>query len=495
MKIKLLLSVFFAVVISAAALCVFSPEAAAENFTNIETLSNKQLECAQTVEAALSSYSTKIDISKYRLSSDEFKEVYFYVALDSVDLFYVNMSVCEYDYDKYGNVTAIYPMYSIKKEDYQTAKSKLDKAVNALLSGVRDEWSDVEKALYVHDYIVSGCTYYAVDDYDGKNIYEVFVDGEAVCVGYSFAYDYIMEQLGINCICVYNEEHMWNMIEIDGEWYHVDLTWDDSTPDYDGQVFHEFFMISDYAIADSNYQHETWELGMNADDCSYDGFFWHDTVSQIVYADGLWYGCNSDGIFSYSFDNGRLNTIYSFDKLWTSGKEHEITVPIARLVEHGGTIYFNSGDAVYSYNSSDRKVKKLAGIKNCSRGGYQVYDLYIEGNKLMCGIGRNYLDGIEKTAAVLTFDDIVIIPETPENFFVSRIGDYIELEWDVSENASRYMLYRLEPDSKKAVKVTTVTGNSFTLISSEDYKYAVRAAAVSGGKYVYSDFTAWTAAA
>ena len=47
--------------------------------------------------------------------------------------------------------------------------------------------------------------------------------------------------------------HAWNLIKIDGEWYHIDVTWDDPTPDLLGRVNHVFFLISDDAIASSEY--------------------------------------------------------------------------------------------------------------------------------------------------------------------------------------------------------------------------------------------------
>ena len=41
--------------------------------------------------------------------------------------------------------------------------------------------------------------------------------------------------------------HQWNMVCIDGTWYHVDVTWDDPTPDQGthGEVSREHFLRSD----------------------------------------------------------------------------------------------------------------------------------------------------------------------------------------------------------------------------------------------------------
>ena len=42
---------------------------------------------------------------------------------------------------------------------------------------------------------------------------------------------YLCQSVGIQCICVAGtgngEPHMWNMLQLDGEWYNMDVTWDD----------------------------------------------------------------------------------------------------------------------------------------------------------------------------------------------------------------------------------------------------------------------------
>ena len=39
--------------------------------------------------------------------------------------------------------------------------------------------------------------------------------------------------------------HAWNMVKIDGEYYHVDVTWNDPVPDRQGRVLHTYFNTSD----------------------------------------------------------------------------------------------------------------------------------------------------------------------------------------------------------------------------------------------------------
>ena len=73
----------------------------------------------------------------------------------------------------------------------------------------------------------------------------------AVCAGYSGAYKLLCNAAGIDCYCVEGDAiygndigHMWNVVKIAGNYYHVDTTWDDNDPEKP----YENFMRSDYAI-------------------------------------------------------------------------------------------------------------------------------------------------------------------------------------------------------------------------------------------------------
>ena len=107
---------------------------------------------------------------------------------------------------------------------------KFDAAVTAALAGIDSAWSIEEKALYLHDYIVTHCEY-DFDD-DGKySAYDALVGGDSYCQGYTEAFDYLLEQADSTAKCwVVSSKalnHAWNLVEIDGQTYHIDCTWDD----------------------------------------------------------------------------------------------------------------------------------------------------------------------------------------------------------------------------------------------------------------------------
>ena len=35
-------------------------------------------------------------------------------------------------------------------------------------------------------------------------------------------------------------DHAWNLVELDGKWYHLDATWDDPMPDQGEDALHQY---------------------------------------------------------------------------------------------------------------------------------------------------------------------------------------------------------------------------------------------------------------
>lgn len=89
----------------------------------------------------------------------------------------------------------------------------------------------------VHDYLIANIEYDSTISKD--NIYNIcgaLINGEAVCEGYARAFKYLMDGLEIPCTLVIGtgrnsegntENHAWNYVLLDDNWYAIDATWDD----------------------------------------------------------------------------------------------------------------------------------------------------------------------------------------------------------------------------------------------------------------------------
>lgn len=219
---------------------------------------------------------------------------------DFPQFFYVSSS---FDYQTiawFGNtyVTGIWPMYSMSNSEIENAKTIFNNGVNKALAQVDDSMDDAQKALVIHDYLLSN-SYYADDDkYIAHSAYGIFYNRRTVCAGYALAYSYLLTKLGIPCQYMYSESmaHAWNVVQIDGSWYQCDLTWDDTSArfgvneDAYGIVCHEYFLKSkDYM---TNHSHRDFLVridNLETDSKKYDYAFWNDVNTVIPVYNGEYY--------------------------------------------------------------------------------------------------------------------------------------------------------------------------------------------------------------
>ncbi len=132
--------------------------------------------------------------------------------------------------------------------------------------------SDYDKALFIHDYLVEHTTYDLQGSRrDGYQLchtaYGALVKHSAVCMGYAAAYQYLLRELGVHCMYASGTVkesarsslslqsdggHAWNCVELDGEYYWVDVTWDDpldqNGQEIGGPVKHEYCFVDDNKI-------------------------------------------------------------------------------------------------------------------------------------------------------------------------------------------------------------------------------------------------------
>ena len=91
-------------------------------------------------------------------------------------------------------------------------------------AGCAGDW---ETALWLHDWLIDHVVYDTNYSYYGAQ--DAIVRGLCVCDGYRKAYSLLLDAAGIESYGVTSRmiNHAWNAVRLDGEWYHVDPTWDD----------------------------------------------------------------------------------------------------------------------------------------------------------------------------------------------------------------------------------------------------------------------------
>lgn len=324
----------------------------------------------------------KIELSKYSLDQNQVLEIFTDILLTRADIFYVQPQVMTY-MDNTNTVLYIEPYYYYSKSEVKSRRTKLEKAADTIKNGIGSKWNDVQKALYVHDMIIKSAVYDETEDV--RTAYEILVKQKGVCVAYSMAYKYILNSIGIDCIVVGSDDmkHSWNMIKIDGSWYHVDLTWDDATPDYYGQVSHDYFMLSDKALKNDENSHYNWDSPYKANSEKYDKKFWRNSNSFIVpYSAKYWYYIDNDkGQFRrYNWETGSSAKIMSIDKDWKYDDSYTWDYCFSRLEKDGNDILISTDNEILRYNV---KKKKLSVVKRVKPSGIDcIYGMTKKNGKL-----------------------------------------------------------------------------------------------------------------
>ncbi|MBQ7670984.1 MAG: hypothetical protein IJS45_09735 [Clostridia bacterium] len=253
----------------------------------------------------------------------------------------------------------IYFQYNYTQEEYGAMLSEVRRTAHRLLLGIEgnDSLTDVQKALLIHDRLIVHCEY-DVENYYGTGVmpaedytvYGALINRCCVCEGYSEAYCYLLDQVGIkNYLCDSSElGHMWNIIYIDGEKYHVDLTFDDPTFDITGSVYHEYFLCSTGKFM--TYDHNASDYDTSPSSTAYDKAFWRGSESQFVLCNGEIYYINcSDGKLYKWTANGSV-AVKDLGGRWYVSQNAYFPKKFTRLASDGKYLYYSLPKEVYRYD-------------------------------------------------------------------------------------------------------------------------------------------------
>lgn len=170
---------------------------------------------------------------------------------------YIIPSPYSYTVNKSGYVTGIrVTKYPKTVKQYQNEKTAVNELAEKLAAQAEENCpTQFDKVLFFHDYIINNCVY-DTDAANGASAYGCLIEGKAVCEGYAKAMQVLCSAAGIECVPVtghaaYNgnsQSHMWNLINIDGCWTHVDATWDDIESGPISAASYSYFGLTDAQI-------------------------------------------------------------------------------------------------------------------------------------------------------------------------------------------------------------------------------------------------------
>ena len=147
---------------------------------------------------------------------------------DHPEIFWINTNY-SYKYISDGKVVQMTISYNSTSKNLEESKKIFEESANKIIDKANTYSTIYEKEKYVHDTLIE-MNKYDENEKLNQSAYSALVKGKTVCAGYSRAFQYIMNKLGITTYYITGDsagDHSWNIIELENEFYNVDLTWDD----------------------------------------------------------------------------------------------------------------------------------------------------------------------------------------------------------------------------------------------------------------------------
>lgn len=310
--------------------------------------------------------------------------------------------------------TTIYPYYydyADTDDEYKQMHREFMAGANTLLKGIQDDpqLTQLEKALLLHDRLVQWVAYdfenlsnnmNTMPDSD-FNAYGVFSKRVAVCQGYTMAYMYLLDRIGVDNDYCDSEIlcHAWNIVYIDGLAYHVDTTWDD--PDILGHVLHDNFLRSTQGLISTG--HEANDFDSSPVSTKYDSYYWQESEAAFCAVDGALYYIDAEDERIYRRDGDSAVEICTLDANW------RYTGCYAGLAAAGDKLFFSTDKAIY-------QLDPTTGVKQA------IYTPSLNSAKSEQIYGFNYED-----------DSLVILISDSPNLDYTGNERYIRYEYKVED--------------------------------------------------------------
>ncbi|HAG69512.1 MAG TPA: hypothetical protein DCL38_06025 [Lachnospiraceae bacterium] len=176
----------------------------------------------------------KEDIVLPTVDTDMIDHAFTCVLIDHPEIFYVKgYSIKTYTRDGKVERIAMSGTYTMNESQVASLTSELDDYFAGCADTIPENADEYAKVKAVYEYIIRN-TEYDLRTPNNQNVLSVFVGNRSVCQGYAKATQYILNRLGIFCTLVEgvvreNEAHVWDLVRIDGDYYHVDTTWGDAS--------------------------------------------------------------------------------------------------------------------------------------------------------------------------------------------------------------------------------------------------------------------------
>ena len=366
-------------------LCV-TPTQANETYSNFDDY---------LVEQVLNG-TESIDVRTLNLTKDE--------AFDLIDKFAWEHPEISFCITSKGTTSANNQVITLelRYDDKSTIRSRaefINEELDNIARYINPDWTDLQKTLWINDYICDNFKYDIVSAYSSLD--DFLTSGVGICEAYTNLFTALCHKVGIPVSYAYSNEinHIWNVVYIDGEWYHVDTTWNDNyTSRYDQFLISENQKVND--IIKSELAPSAQIVSPHsATSTKYNQAFWRNNIySSFVHDEYASYYVSDGGLYRVNLNSMSpiMLTILTSDR-WYAAKNQYYTQRFVDIEDGGDYLYFNTPTDIYRINKTTFQQEKIASITDNS----QIYSLRFQDDILLIGtntdIERDFIDFVKRS--------------------------------------------------------------------------------------------------
>lgn len=206
----------------------------------------------------LSRYKEKITVNRYYIGNINVDGILRSLIDDTPWLFFVD----EWRWEETGQKINIFPKYKYTRKQTEELRERCQQEVGIILSRLKEDKGVNGIAKHLHDILIRNIKYEKQNNYEVHTIIGPLLKRKCVCDGFSKLYKLILDELGIENYLIYgkgfvhtlsdSEEHAWNLVKIDNDFYHVDVTYDATLSMLD-YIRYDYFLIDDTLISMDHY--------------------------------------------------------------------------------------------------------------------------------------------------------------------------------------------------------------------------------------------------
>lgn len=293
-----------------------------------------------------------IDLHAYRPTEEEIANTLAHLLAEEPDFFFVSPTYT-LSFDPSDRQTepkrspvSLTPSYRFTGDALREARADFASRVRAYAAPAKTYRSPLARVAYLHDRMVLDFSYDP-----GAHVsdpYTLLREGRGVCQAYSLLFLALAREVEVPAACVtcFSHTHAWNQVQIGTDWYHLDLTWDETLLPYPGRVPHTYFLLTDEelatrrAAADETWAGVRWDAPHAANGTSLLSWELADSYGAFATVDGetLYYAVD-DRVLALSAASGTIREVYRVE-------DSPVDACLMTLVTLGGRIYCNLPNAL-----------------------------------------------------------------------------------------------------------------------------------------------------